>query len=777
MENDNHESQGCGGPLDKGELFTSLLLKNQRRIFLYILSLVPNFSDADDVMQETAGLMWRKFEEYRFGTNFCAWAQTIARYKVMSFRRSKSRESNFLSEKILAEIDLSYKHQDASLEDNMEMLKQCRRKLPENDRELLRERFDNESSAEQIAKDLGKSTRTIQRNLNRIYGLLYRCVRRTLHATKNISASNYLSISGNQDSHVFYDPKLLDAIVALLEANEDAAQREYLQQQLSGNEVAREFYLDCLIIMVGLREYMDISDNDQGESALGYGVTLEDISLAAAEIPRDSSRPKLKAAIITEDSFIGKILALVLEFSNSAGNVLIEKYSSIQICVKRAMYSLALVAMLVLLYFGSTDYFRSVSQRPVATLGRTLNATFSNETMLLDQGDYLRKETLSLKQGYAEILMNSGVKVTLQGPVEIKFDGSNQITLASGNLCAVVPEHARGFTVMCGDVKIVDYGTEFGAAVNSDGSTDAHVFDGEVYLSVRADSSKKYKHCRLVEGVGGSVDDKGRVTTYDISKCVTRFTRKIPNKPTGANPGESLNLADMIGGGNGLGTGHYNWSINLDTGQINPQRYIGPLSKHTAGLKKSVDQSAFIDCVLVPDGSDGPVEISLSGMQWSNCPSTSGFSWGDPTAGGKMLHDVGEEHRIVLNGKDYSSPEHQAIFMHSNLAVTFDLSQIRRTVAGAKLDRFTALCGVSSTVTDHKLYLDDPTKIPVVDFVVLIDGEVAFVSNGMKVGSKPSSIDIQIPSKSTYITLVVLDSDKNHFYDWGIFAQPILHLK
>ncbi len=48
----------------KTKIFLSLLMANQRRINSYILSVVPNFSDADDIMQETISVMWRKFDRF-----------------------------------------------------------------------------------------------------------------------------------------------------------------------------------------------------------------------------------------------------------------------------------------------------------------------------------------------------------------------------------------------------------------------------------------------------------------------------------------------------------------------------------------------------------------------------------------------------------------------------------------------------------------------------------------------------------------------------------------
>ena len=64
-------------------------MSNEVRIFSHILKLVPNLADAEDIMQETAGIMWRKFDQFREDTNFVAWAIEIAHYRVLDYRRKK----------------------------------------------------------------------------------------------------------------------------------------------------------------------------------------------------------------------------------------------------------------------------------------------------------------------------------------------------------------------------------------------------------------------------------------------------------------------------------------------------------------------------------------------------------------------------------------------------------------------------------------------------------------------------------------------------------------
>ena len=65
---------------DPGE-FVRLLTDHQdaRRAFVY--SFLPNHPEVKDLMQEINVVLWGKRAQFRRGTNFGAWARTVARNK------------------------------------------------------------------------------------------------------------------------------------------------------------------------------------------------------------------------------------------------------------------------------------------------------------------------------------------------------------------------------------------------------------------------------------------------------------------------------------------------------------------------------------------------------------------------------------------------------------------------------------------------------------------------------------------------------------------------
>ena len=71
------------------DLFFKLFLKNNKKLFGFIIACVPNYADAEDLLQDVASVLWEKFDEYEPGTNFYAWAKQIARFKISNYYRQK----------------------------------------------------------------------------------------------------------------------------------------------------------------------------------------------------------------------------------------------------------------------------------------------------------------------------------------------------------------------------------------------------------------------------------------------------------------------------------------------------------------------------------------------------------------------------------------------------------------------------------------------------------------------------------------------------------------
>lgn len=175
---DNH-SNNQGALRD--EQFLRLLMGNQEKIYAFILSLVHNSNDAEDILQDVTTVMWRKYDTFVSGTSFTAWGITIARMLVMKYfeknRHSKLSFSSDLEKKI---ISITQEKLTSEKSDILGILKECLSKLDSRNYELIKMRYVEKIPTKEIADERGIALHTIYRIFGKIHEMLHRCMRQSL---------------------------------------------------------------------------------------------------------------------------------------------------------------------------------------------------------------------------------------------------------------------------------------------------------------------------------------------------------------------------------------------------------------------------------------------------------------------------------------------------------------------------------------------------------------------------------------------------------------------
>ena len=163
------------------EKFLGLLMANQQKIYAFILALVPNHSNADDILQETIIVMWRKFGGFEIGTNFTAWGVTIARFIIMRFRDKQRKSCVQFSEESIRAISNREEVFDG-IDERLRALESCLSKLPDRDSKLIRMRYEGKNTIKSIAQKVGRPVQGMYKAMARIHNSLHQCVERTLSA-------------------------------------------------------------------------------------------------------------------------------------------------------------------------------------------------------------------------------------------------------------------------------------------------------------------------------------------------------------------------------------------------------------------------------------------------------------------------------------------------------------------------------------------------------------------------------------------------------------------
>jgi RNA polymerase sigma-70 factor (ECF subfamily) len=156
----------------------------ENEVYRFILSLVPHRPDADELIQETAKVLWTKyFEADEPIRSFKAWACQIAFYEVLRFRKSKARQRMRFSQEVIEQLAAVRPEQEEGLLRRRDALTECLQGLKSSDLDLLRKRYgivtDDEPAASET-DDKQTITNAMSKRLQRVRSILMHCIERRI---------------------------------------------------------------------------------------------------------------------------------------------------------------------------------------------------------------------------------------------------------------------------------------------------------------------------------------------------------------------------------------------------------------------------------------------------------------------------------------------------------------------------------------------------------------------------------------------------------------------
>ncbi len=165
---------------DQTEQFVRLLTRHQGDVYRYIVSLMPGSPDADDVMQDTATLLWKKFDDYDHDRPFVPWAMRFAYFEVLKHRKRMGKSRLIFSNDLLETLAGDYEAEQPALEVRRQALESCLTKLDKTDEALIQRRYASQKTIAQLAEDENRSVHKLYYALERIRASLVKCVERTM---------------------------------------------------------------------------------------------------------------------------------------------------------------------------------------------------------------------------------------------------------------------------------------------------------------------------------------------------------------------------------------------------------------------------------------------------------------------------------------------------------------------------------------------------------------------------------------------------------------------
>jgi RNA polymerase sigma-70 factor (ECF subfamily) len=166
------------------EHFASHFIKCQDRVFGFIVTMLPNRSDAEEVFQQTSMILWRKWGEFAPGADanadFVAWACGIARYEVLNFLRKAGRRSISLSAEVVELLTTDRLAMDEELAHRRAALERCIDNLQPAQRRMMEDAYGGAQPIKSLAARLGQSANAVYLTLRRIRQTLADCITRRM---------------------------------------------------------------------------------------------------------------------------------------------------------------------------------------------------------------------------------------------------------------------------------------------------------------------------------------------------------------------------------------------------------------------------------------------------------------------------------------------------------------------------------------------------------------------------------------------------------------------
>lgn len=160
--------------------FAEQFLLHQRQVYRYIVTLVPNRADADEIFQQTSLVLWQKWSEFDPARGFVPWANTIAHNLTRNYLRKADRTRVIYSDEILDLLGKAQQEREPLAEARLVALRACLKRLPETNARLVQVYYAGEDSMQQFARRFGMSPSAFYMRLHRIRRALLDCIQRRL---------------------------------------------------------------------------------------------------------------------------------------------------------------------------------------------------------------------------------------------------------------------------------------------------------------------------------------------------------------------------------------------------------------------------------------------------------------------------------------------------------------------------------------------------------------------------------------------------------------------
>lgn len=158
--------------------FLQVFLASEQEIYRYVAAIAPARGDADEIVQQTAVEMWRKFDQFDLSRPFtplaCRFALNVARQWLARKQRWQAAVGADVIDRIAdRRVELLPR-----MDSRLRHLEGCLDKLPVDQRRIIDGYYFRRLSIEAVATEAGRSVTAAYKALQRIRQALEACIER-----------------------------------------------------------------------------------------------------------------------------------------------------------------------------------------------------------------------------------------------------------------------------------------------------------------------------------------------------------------------------------------------------------------------------------------------------------------------------------------------------------------------------------------------------------------------------------------------------------------------
>lgn len=175
---------------------------------------------------------------------------------------------------------------------------------------------------------------------------------------------------------------------------------------------------------------------------------------------------------------------------------------------------------------GQSPNASSPHALPVGRVTAVVEARWSDGRFASDRDIVYQGERMSLASGVVEVKLDSGVVITLEGPVDLTSVSDVLLSVERGKMVCRIPDHARDFSVQTDAVTIANSGTEFALHARRGRDCLVHALSGAVRLEPGR-SSQSFGPVIIGAGVAYAVEGSG--APHAVAADPNAFYRVVPS--------------------------------------------------------------------------------------------------------------------------------------------------------------------------------------------------------------------------------------------------------